>query len=93
MAILDTIEFIFTEGGLATFLSQFGTDMYTLRGGLGCQKIVKSPVKCLQLYSNYMRLSTIYKSDNLQYNTVRQWVDGTIALQSYVQIFILKDWD
>ena len=32
---MDTIEFIFTEGGLETFLSKFGTDMYTLRGGRG----------------------------------------------------------
>jgi hypothetical protein len=35
----------------------------------------------------------IQKSNNLQYNTVRRWVDGTIILPSDGPMFILITWE
>ena len=39
-----------------------------------------------------MHKQHMLKSDNLQYNTVGRWVDGTIVPPSYGLMFILIDW-
>ena len=37
--------------------------------------------------------SSLYKSDNLQYNTMERWIDGMIVPPAYGPRFILIDWE
>ena len=37
--------------------------------------------------------STVLKSNNLQYNTMEKWIDGTIVTPSDGPRFILIDWE
>ena len=58
-------------------------------------KNLEGPVVKLEFSKNATQIVLLFdlKSDNPQYNTVGQWVDGTIVPPSDGPMFILIDWE
>ena len=57
------------------------------------RKIVKKIIEAVENRNCVPDKSYILKSVHLQYNTMEQWIDGTIVPPLYGPRFILIDWE